>query len=123
VESLARLTSAVAGEIDPIANAFYERKSGTLVFGRGTVTRLLPDDNEGSRHQKFILALPSGQTLLIVHNIDIAPRLSSLNVGDKVGFRGVYEWNEKGGLVHWTHHDPDGARDGGWLRHGGKFYE
>jgi hypothetical protein len=122
-EVFGHLGRAVAAEPDLIANAFNERRSGVQVSGRGTVVRLLPDDNEDSRHQKFILALPSGQTLLIAHNIDIAPRLESLRVGDKVGFRGVYEWNEKGGLIHWTHHDPSGARVGGWLRHGGKFHE
>ena len=87
------------------------------------VTRILSDDLEGSRHQRFILKLETGQTLLIAHNIDIAPRIKTLKVDDDVGFFGVYEWNSKGGTIHWTHHDPDGRHVPGWLKHNGKVYQ
>jgi hypothetical protein len=90
------------------------------VEGAGTVVRLLSDDVEGGRHQRFILELPSGQTVLVAHNIDIAPRLDGLETGDDVAFRGIYEWNAQGGVVHWTHHDPSGQHAAGWLRHGGR---
>jgi len=56
--------------------------SGQQVRGIGTATRILSDDNDGSRHQRFILRLASGQTVLIAHNIDLAPRISSLSTGD-----------------------------------------
>ncbi len=55
------------------------------------------------------------------HNIDLAPRVP-IAVGDTVEFRGQYEWNERGGVIHWTHHDPDGRRPGGWLRHRSRVY-
>jgi hypothetical protein len=93
------------------------------VTGQGTVTRVLADDNDGSRHQRFILRLTSGQTLLVAHNIDIAPRVPSLAVGDVVLFYGVYEWNSQGGTIHWTHHDPDGQHVAGWLKRGGVTYQ
>ena len=35
----------------------------------------LPDDNKGTRHQRFILKLSSGQTLLVAHNIDLADKI------------------------------------------------
>jgi len=91
--------------------------------GSGTVTRVLSDDNEGSPHQRFIVTLPSGQTLLISHNIDLAHRVEGLSVGDSVSFKGEYEWNDKGGVVHWTHRDPEGRHEAGWIRHGGNTYE
>ena len=102
--------------------AVADRRTGTQVRGEGVVTRLLPDDNDGSRHQRFILRLGSGQTLLVAHNIDVAGRIDSLGVGDRVEFSGQYEWNPKGGVIHWTHHDPRGRHEAGWIRHGGKTY-
>lgn len=102
---------------------FGQQRSNVQVRGEGTVLRTLPDDNEGSRHQRFILELPSGRTLLISHNIDLAPRISSLDRGDRVEFYGEYEWNDKGGVVHWTHDDPQGKHVAGWLKHRGKTYQ
>jgi hypothetical protein len=106
-----------------IARAFENYQSNVQVGGSGKVIKILPDDTQGSRHQKFIIELNSGQTLLIAHNIDIAPRISNLNVGDHINFYGEYEWNSKGGVVHWTHHDPSDRHEGGWLNHGGKIYQ
>jgi len=111
---------ASSSSSDTIANAFAAHKSGVQVTGEGIVTRILPDDSDGSRHQRFILRLASGQTLLIAHNIDLAPRLKSLESGDSVVFSGVYEWNSKGGVVHWTHRDPSGEHQAGWLKHDGE---
>ena len=106
-----------------VAQAFADRASDRQVSGQGLVKKLLRDDNEGSRHQRFILALPSGQTLLVAHNVDLAPRIPGLQVGDVVAFSGDYEWNPQGGVLHWTHHDPQGRHPGGWLQHEGKTYQ
>ncbi len=114
--------SATTGDAAP-ARAFRDHVSGVEVRGEGAVVRLLPDDLEGGRHQRFILELASGQTVLVAHNIDVAPRLDGLAVGDHVAFRGVYEWNAEGGVVHWTHHDPSGAHPGGWLRYDGRVFD
>jgi len=101
---------------------FDDRRSGIEVHGAGTVSRILPDDTEGSRHQRFILALPDGLTILVAHNIDIAPRLNGLRVGDTVAFLGQYEWSAEGGTVHWTHHDPSGRHKAGWLEWNDRTY-
>lgn len=93
------------------------------VQGSGVVVRLLADDNDGSRHQRFVLRLASGQTLLIAHNIDLAPRVPTLAVGDRIDFSGEYLWSEKGGTLHWTHHDPAGRRQGGWLRRSDRTFQ
>ena len=105
-----------------LRRAFEQRTSNLQVEGRGVVKRILPDDNDGSRHQRFILQLGSGQTLLIAHNVDVAPRIPGLRKGDKVAFLGEYDWNPKGGVIHWTHHDPGERHPGGWLRYKGKTY-
>jgi hypothetical protein len=114
---------ATSVSADPIGRAFATRATDIQVAGEGTVIRVLPDDLNGGRHQRFILQLASGQTLLIAHNIDIAPRINGLEVGDNVRFSGEYVWNEKGGVIHWTHHDPQGSHVGGWLIHNGETYK
>lgn len=107
---------------DGFARAYAERLSNVQLQGSGRVTRLLADDNAGSRHQRFILELASGQTLLVAHNIDLAPRIDNLAIGDVVELYGEYEWNPEGGVMHWTHRDPQRRHEGGWIRHGGSTY-
>ena len=107
----------------PIGRAFKNRTSDVQVKGEGVVFRILTDDLTGDRHQRFLVRLTSGQTVLIAHNIDIAPRVVGLQTDDIVGFYGEYVWNEKGGVVHWTHHDPNGRHTAGWLKHKGRTYQ
>ncbi len=111
-----------AGDDALIEAAFEQERSDVDVRFSGTVSRTLSDDNQGSRHQRFIVELASGHTVLIAHNIDLAPKVP-LTVGDRVEISGEYEWNDRGGVVHWTHHDPQGRREGGWIRHEGELYE
>ncbi len=102
----------------------YARRLGNLqVEGAGVVSKVLADDHHGSRHQRFIVRLPSGLTVLVAHNIDLAPRIETLRTGDSVRFYGEYEWNAKGGVLHWTHHDPQRRHPGGWIEHAGRRYE
>ena len=108
---------------DTITDDFSAQQSGALVTGAGEVSSILGDDSIGDRHQRFILRLSSGQTVLIAHNIDIAPRIEGLNVGDTVSFHGEFEWNDKGGVVHWTHRDPQGSHESGWLKYAGRTYQ
>jgi hypothetical protein len=106
-----------------IEDAFANRVSGQQVAGQGTVAKVLRDDGNGSRHQRFIVRLDSGRTLLVAHNIDLAPRVAGLRAGDRVVFYGEYEWNPKGGVLHWTHRDPRGRHPAGWIRHDGRLYQ
>ena len=108
---------------DPAALAFADRARGRMIVVRGTVTRLLVDDDEGSPHQRFVIRTPSGQTLLVTHNLDLAPRLNGLRVGDAVNVHGEYEWNDQGGLMHWTHDDPDGQHAAGYIDWKGRRYQ
>ncbi len=106
-----------------IEQAYRQQHSNVQIVGEGRVVKLLADDNRGSRHQKFILRLPSGLTLLVAHNIDLADKIDGLKLGDEVAFSGEYEWSEKGGTLHWTHHDPAERHAGGWLKHAGRLYQ
>ena len=108
---------------ESLAYAYEMRLSDIQVEGGGTVERVLEDDTEGIAHQRFILRVGPEQTILVAHNLDLAPRVENLNRGDSVRFSGEYEWNDKGGVVHWTHRDPDGRHRDGWIFHDGKRYE
>ncbi|RBW63727.1 hypothetical protein DS893_17570 [Vibrionales bacterium C3R12] len=105
-----------------LKQAYESHQSDIQVQGFGAVIRILADDNKGSRHQKFILRLDNRQTILVAHNIDLAPRIPNLKVGDSVSFNGEYEWNSKGGVIHWTHRDPRNNHVHGWLKHNGQVY-
>lgn len=123
-ETIIEESSSLPFTADEEMQSFYD--SGAMdqqVHVQGEVIKTLRDDLEGSRHQKFILELESGQTILISHNIDLAPRVDALQEGDQVEIYGVYEWNERGGVIHWTHHDPDGDHIGGWIIHDNHVYE
>lgn len=92
----------------------------------GVVAKVLPDDRQGLRHQRFIVRLANGQTLLVAHNIDEAPRVAGLQAGDQVRVHGEYIWNAKGGLLHWTHRDRSGRsgrHPAGWIKRAGQTYQ
>ena len=117
------VSSSSSNSDSVLQNAYNNRESNLQIKGKGVVIRMLSDDLQGSRHQRFILQLDNGQTLLISHNIDLAPRINGLKSDDIVEFYGEYEWNSKGGVIHWTHHDPSKRHLAGWLKHEGRTYQ
>ncbi len=109
---------------NPILNhAFASGASNVQLQGYGVVEKVLPDDSEGDRHQRFILNVGGNQTILIAHNINLAPRIASIREGDTVEFFGEYEWKPQGGVIHWTHRDPRRRHVPGWLSHNGRVYQ
>ena len=120
-ESEALTSAAVSNQA--LTDAFKNKKSDIFVEGSGVVKKLLADDNKGSRHQNFLVTVSAEQTLLFAHNIDLAPRIENLQIGDTVTFRGEYVYNPKGGVMHWTHKDPQGQKSGGWIKHNGQTFQ
>lgn len=88
----------------------------------GQVIKLLKDDLKGSQHQKFLIKLAPDITLLVAHNLDLAKRVP-ITQGDTIKIRARYEWNNRGGVLHWTHHDPKGKQEGGWIHTAGQYYK
>ena len=74
-------THKLSDDTQRIEQAYQQRQSDLQVQASGKVIALLKDDNEGSRHQKFILELSTGQTVLVAHNIDLAPRIQNIQKG------------------------------------------
>jgi hypothetical protein len=118
-------TPTISGD-GGIAKLYREKKSNVIVTTGGTIAKVLPDDNEtadgSSRHQRFIVRLVTGDTVLISHNIDLADRVPARE-GDVIQFSGEYEWTQQGGVVHWTHHDPRNRRPDGWIELRGTRYK
>lgn len=106
-----------------LKNAFNQRISNIQVLVLGKVIAILPDDIKGDRHQRFIVRLANSQTLLVTHNLDISPRVKDLKIGDALYIYGEYEWNSKGGIIHWTHRDPKKKHIDGWIRKNGIIYQ
>lgn len=104
-----------------LQQAINNQSHDVVVEFNGVVKRLLQDDNQGSRHQKFIVSNGSN-TILVAHNIDLAPRVP-IQKNDQLRIRGEYIWNDQGGLIHWTHHDPQNKRLGGWIELNGKKFK
>jgi len=110
-------------ENNSLQRAYKNKQSDLQVQGEAIVVKVLRDDLKGSRHQKFILKSGAGNTVLVAHNIDLAPRIMGLKKGDSVEYYGEYEWNSRGGVIHWTHKDPKGYHVSGWLKHNGRTYQ
>ena len=114
---------ATVDDQQKIMQAYQQQISNIQVQSKGEVKAILADDNDGSRHQKMILKLENGLTVLVAHNIDLAPRVEGLRKGEIVEFYGEYEYSPKGGVIHWTHHDPQRKHIDGWLKYKGKIYQ
>lgn len=104
-----------------LQTAFAKRQSKVWATVKVKVRKTLMDDNKGSRHQRFLVNLANGQSILVAHNIDLAPR-APIRAGARIWIKGRYEWSDKGGVLHWTHHNPKGGR-GGWIEVDGKRYD
>lgn len=119
----ASISSTVQMDAGAIVEAYGAHRNVPQVQGSGIVVKVLKDDTKGLQHQKFLLKVSDNITILIAHNIDLAPRVENIHEGDTVGFKGEYIYTPKGGTVHWTHKDPRGNHAAGWLEHNGKKYE
>lgn len=118
--STAARQAAVRAACSQSDAAFARRQSDVWLTLSGTVSRLLPDQHGHFLHQRFILRCADAHTVLVVNDVDIGRRVP-VHPGDAVAVRGQYVWNAQGGLVHFTHHDPQGGQ-GGWIVDGGKTY-
>ena len=82
-----------------------------------TVTQILPDDNSGIPHQKFIvteLTPKAGQVLEVDNDTKFGTKVANLTVGEKLTLKGVI-WNDPSTSgIHWTHH-ANKAGDAGFI--------
>jgi len=107
-----------------VLRAFQRHTDQVEVTASGTVDRMLTDqDGPSGLHERFIVRLTDvAMTVLIEHNLSLAPRVP-VATGEAIVVHGEYIWNAQGGLVHFTHHDPDRSHEGGYILYGGKRYD
>ena len=113
-----------APDNETVRRDFAEHRSNVEVTAAGAVTTILADaPGADGTHQRFILRLTGlTQTVLVENNVSIGRRVP-IAVGDDVTVHGEYVWNDQGGLIHFTHHDPVHTHEGGWISLRGARYE
>jgi hypothetical protein len=78
--------------------------------------------NTHAVHEAFQCRTDDGQTLEIVDNVKLAPRVP-VGAGDRISVRGeLIPQTTHGPLVHWTHHDPQGVHADGYIDFNGRRY-
>ncbi|HEY9793747.1 MAG TPA: DUF3465 domain-containing protein [Candidatus Obscuribacterales bacterium] len=105
-----------------VLSAQQNRDRYVEVTVNAPILKMLPEDTRGLPHEQFLLGLSNGTTVKVAHDTKLAPRVP-LQQGDVVRIHGEYIWNERGGVIHWTHHSPNGRHEGGWIDFKGMRYE
>jgi uncharacterized protein DUF3465 len=108
-----------------VCSAFQNARSHVEVVAGGTVTRVLgTQPGVASPHEGFLMRLNSScdVTIRVEANVDFTGQFA-LKDGDAVVVKGEYEYYARGGVIHWTHRDPRGRHDGGFIQTGGKIYD
>ena len=78
--------------------------------------------NTHARHEAFDVRADDGSQVEIVDNVDIAPPVA-LQPGDRIDVRGELVRDPgREPVVHWTHHDPAGRHQDGWIDFDGRRY-
>lgn len=126
-ENDASLTAAERASKPPVKTSdiddlFAKKRDGVWVEGALKVKKVLSDDDDPPRHQRFLADTPDGHSVMIAHNIDLSDR-APVQAGDTIEVRGEYVFTEQGGKVHFTHKPQYGKFNGGWIKAGGKKYE
>ena len=120
--ALAACSSTASDQPDNLAalTAIQTHRSGQEVTIEGTVAQA-PRFARGptGRHEDFIVEVSSGtgeqQLIQIAHNIDIAPEVP-VEEGTDVIVHGELDIDRAGPVIHWTHHDPSGRHQPGFIK-------
>jgi hypothetical protein len=114
--------SSPVGDDRDLTEAQNERRNNFEVTATVRVEKLLPDDREGLQHQRFLIALSNGTTVLVANDLHYGERVP-ISEGDLIRLRGEYVWNERGGVMHWTHRSDEPRHEGGWIELNGHRYQ
>jgi len=109
-----------------IYNAWLTQHSHLEVTASGVIARDLGTRSGVSgTHEGFLLHLSGasgrGLTVRVEANVDFTG-LMPIAAGEPVVVRGEYEFDSRGGVIHWTHRDPRGRHPDGYIQIQNKRY-
>src|SRR5579871_4354653 len=109
-----------------VYDAWRAQRSTVEVTATGSVARILGTQlGRSGEHEGFLLHLrgPEGHGLSVKveDNVDITGPIP-LQTGDDVEVRGEYIYDPRGGILHYTHHDPRGRHSSGYVKVRGRLY-
>lgn len=107
-----------------VCSAYDAGRSHAEVVADGTIDRVLGvQAGRVSPHEGFLLRLGSGCDLIVrvEVNTDFTGEFP-LHTGEHVLVKGEYEYYSRGGVIHWTHRDPRGRHENGYIQAGGTLY-
>ena len=115
-----------ASDLQPSQQGILEAQAEQLrkveVELTAQVCRMLPTDEKGLRHQKFLIRLTNGTTVLVANDLTMG-QMVPCHPGDILDLKGEYIWTKRGGVLHWTHHSDTNEHPGGWIRLGSQTYQ
>jgi hypothetical protein len=109
-----------------VYDAWRSGRSHVEVTASGSVARVLGERaGPSGLHEGFLVHLRGadghGLTVRVEDNVDVTGHIP-LRTGDDVVVRGEYIYDTRGGLIHYTHHDPRGHHSSGYVRVNGRLY-
>lgn len=114
--------SASSNDSDLVRAVRDRRQIHFVESGQVTVSQILPDDNQGLRHQRWFVRLSDGSVVFAVYNIDMEVDKVPVAVGQEMSLGGEFKWTSNGGLLHWLHADPRKQRPDGYVVTQGQRY-
>jgi hypothetical protein len=118
-----------AGTANPndaaVCEALRTGRSHQEVVADGKVVRELGvAPGRVSPHEGFLMQLSSGCSVVVrvEANTDFTGTFP-VAAGEGVVVKGEYEYYPRGGVIHWTHRDPRGRHENGYIQIGGRIYE
>ena len=127
--AIALCASGCGGSTAPddaaVCSAYQGGRSHVEVVADGRVTSVLGvAQGRVSPHEGFLIRLDSGCDVVVrvEANTDLMGQFAIAR-GDRVVVKGEYEYSPRGGVIHWTHHDPRGRHEGGFVEVGGRTYQ
>jgi hypothetical protein len=110
-----------------VYEAWREERSRVEVTAHGAVARILGERGGPSGpHLGLLLHLSGGEgrglTVRVEDNLDLTGPIA-LREGEAITVRGEYIYDPRGGLIHYTHRDPRGRHEAGYVEVDGRIYQ